>query len=627
MSIYSQTHKKNTNYGLIFSQILVAVAGGITIFFTLVILFLLGYQIAYAGKIFPGIHVNGVDLSGLSREEAETELLQEITFPQTGKIIFKNGENLWTAAPQDLGLTLDAAASAQAAYRVGRHGGAFSRIGEQYNAWRDGISFSPLLIYNEQFAFNYLGEIAETINKPTIEASLVLNGTEVTALPGQIGRELDISATLPGLEKQLRNLSDGIIDLVVEDKPPEIMDASDAAITAEEILSQPLVLLVPEAGENDPGPWTIAPEQLALMIKIESVNQDGKSSIQVRLNPEALETYLSAIAQNVARSPEDARFIFNDETRQLDVIQPAVIGRQLNIDQTIIAINQEISNGKHQIDLIFFEVQPEIGDDTTAADLQITELVSVHTTYFRGSSKERLHNIKTAAANFHGLLIPPGATFSMADAMGNVSLDTGYAEAWIIYGGRTIKGVGGGVCQVSTTLFRTVFFGGYPVIERHPHAYRVYYYEQTATGYNANLAGLDATVYVPVVDFKFKNDRPYWLLMETYFNPTARSLTWKFYSTDDGRIVDWSTTGPINVVEPPEPIYEENPELPKGKIKQVDWAADGADVKVTRTVTLNDEVIIDDVFTTHYMPWRDVFQYGPGTKLPGETTTKKKKKK
>lgn len=627
MSTYSQTHKKSTNYGLFFFRVLIAAAGGITIFLTFVLLFLLGYQIAYAGKIFPGVHVNGIDLSGLSREEAEIKLFQNIPFPQSGKILFKDGEHQWAASPQALGLTLDTTASAQSAYRIGREGEAFARIGEQYSAWRDGISFSPVLIYNEQFAFRFLEEIAQSINKPTVEASLVLDGTKVIALPGQVGRELNIPATLQVLKKQLHSLSDGSIELVVEDKPPEIIDASAAAKTAEQILSQPLVLTVPNAGEDDPGPWTIAPEQLALMMQIDRVNPDGESSIQVRLNPDALETYLAAIAQSVARSPEDARFIFNDDTRQLDVIQPAVIGRQLNIDQTIIAINQGITQGNHQVELVFFEVQPEITDDTTAADLQITELVSVHTTYFRGSSKERLHNIKTAAENFHGLLIPPGATFSMADVMGNVSLDTGYAEAWIIYGGRTIKGVGGGVCQVSTTLFRTVFFGGYPVIERHPHAYRVYYYEQTATGYNANLAGLDATVYVPVVDFKFKNDRPYWLLMETYFNPTARSLTWKFYSSDDGRVVDWSTTGPVNIVEPPEPVYEENPELPKGKIKQVDWAADGADVKVTRTVTLNGEVIIEDVFTTHYMPWRDVFQYGPGTKLPGETTKKKHKKR
>lgn len=204
----------------------------------------------------------------------------------------------------------------------------------------------------------------------------------------------------------------------------------------------------------------------------------------------------------------------------------------------------------------------------------------------------------------------------MAAVMGDVSLDTGYAEALIIYGGRTIEGVGGGVCQVSTTLFRTVFFGGYPIIERHPHAYRVGYYEQTTNGRDNDLAGLDATVFVPMVDFKFTNDTSNWLLMETYFNPNTQKLTWKFYSTSEGREVDWDTTGTRNVVEPPEPLYEENPELSKGQIKQVDWSAEGADVTVTRVVYSNGEVIFEDTFHTHYEPWRAIYQYGPGTKIP-----------
>jgi vancomycin resistance protein YoaR len=102
----------------------------------------------------------------------------------------------------------------------------------------------------------------------------------------------------------------------------------------------------------------------------------------------------------------------------------------------------------------------------------------------------------------------------MAEILGDVSLDNGYAEALIILGDRTIEGVGGGVCQVSTTLFRTAFLGGFPIVERHPHAYRVGYYEQNSSGHiNPNFAGLDATVFVPIVDLKFINDTPNWLLM------------------------------------------------------------------------------------------------------------------
>jgi len=184
-------------------------------------------------------------------------------------------------------------------------------------------------------------------------------------------------------------------------------------------------------------------------------------------------------------------------------------------------------------------------------------------------------------------------------------------------GGRTIKGIGGGICQVSTTLFRTAFFGGYPIVERQPHAYRVSFYEKVqGNRINTSLSGLDAAVFVPLVDFKFTNDSPYWLLMETYVNPNTSSITWKFYSTSDGRTVEWNTTGPTNIVEPPEPLYKENPELSQGEIKQVDWEAQGADVRVNRTVTRNGQVHIQDSVFTRYRPWQAIFEYGPGTEIP-----------
>jgi vancomycin resistance protein YoaR len=260
-----------------------------------------------------------------------------------------------------------------------------------------------------------------------------------------------------------------------------------------------------------------------------------------------------------------------------------------------------------------------VTDTATAADLGITELVESQTTYFRGSTTDRVQNIRIASSQFHGLLIAPGETLSMAEILGDISLDNGYAEAMIILGDQTIKGVGGGVCQVSTALFRTAYYAGFQILERHSHAYRVGYYEQTSTGHNQNLAGLDATVFVPIVDLKFKNDTPYWLLMETYIYPGSYALEWKFYSTNDGRTVTSSSTGLTNIVKSPDPVYRENPDLPQGTKKQVDWAVDGATVTVNRTVTLNGVVLYNDSFYTRYQAWGDVYEYGPGTEIPTPT--------
>ncbi|MBK9927942.1 MAG: hypothetical protein IPP66_21940 [Anaerolineales bacterium] len=118
----------------------------------------------------------------------------------------------------------------------------------------------------------------------------------------------------------------------------------------------------------------------------------------------------------------------------------------------------------------------------------------------------------------------------------------------------------------------------------------------------------------PLVDFKFKNDTPYWILMETYMG--NGSLTWKFYSTSDGRTTTWETTGPVNVVPAPSPVYEENSDLKKNDMKQVDWAANGADVTVTRTVMRDGGVLLQDQITTHYQPWQAICEYGPDSKDP-----------
>jgi len=619
MSSYSAAKQKSTPSPSLVPQLVVALVTGVALFFITLVVISFVFNLTYAGKVFPGVSVGGVDLSTLTPKEAAARLSQKLTYPQTGRIAFKEGETFYVAKPQDLGLYLDPQTSALAAYSTGRQGNPITRALVQLRAWYTGEDIAPLMVYDARQAREYLQGIAAEIDQPVVEASLDINGVEVVAQPGQVGRTLDIQATMAPLEAQMRSMKDSLFPLMVTETPPAILDVTHQADLARQILSEPLVLRLPDPQEGDPGPWTFEPKQLAPMLTIERLENEDGALYQVGLNTEGLREFLADLAPQLSRTPSNARFVFNDETRQLDLIQNAVIGRSLDVEASVQVINEQLVEGQHDIPLVVNVSEPEVMDTATAADLGITELVSEQSTYFYGSSSSRIQNIKTAASRFHGVLVPPGATFSMADVMGDVSLDTGYEEAWIIYGNRTIKGVGGGVCQVSTTLFRTVFFGGFPVVERYPHAYRVGYYEQNAAGsHNTRMAGLDATVYVPVVDFKFTNDTPNWLLMETYTNVQGRSLTWKFYSTSDGRSMDWDTSGLQNVEDPPEPLYQENPDLAKGEINQVDWAVEGADVSVDRTVYRQGEVYFEDSFITHYMPWRAIFEYGPGTKIPDQ---------
>lgn len=580
---------------------------GVGVFAAVLLLLFLGTQIVYAGRIVPGVTMKGIDLGGLNMTDAASQISASYTFTNQGKILLQDGEKTWLVTPAQLGFFLDPEASAQSAFKTSRSNSFFSVLtGQKKEA-------SPVFIFNQQTAVDYLAGLADQIDRPVREASLGVQGSEVYVNPGQSGRVLNIQASLNAVTSQVQSMQDGIVNLVVEESQPVIMDATAQADLTRAVLSQPLTLTLPEGHTSDKGPWQIDVPTLAQMLTFERVNTAQGIEYQISLNKPLFLAYLAQIQSATDQEPENARFIFNDETRQLDLLQAAKIGRKLDAEASYASVNEKLLQGQHSIPLSFTLTNPQVMDSANGADLGITELVSTYTSYFRGSTADRVQNIQTASARFHGLLVAPGATLSMSDVLGDISLDNGYAEAMIILGDQSIQGVGGGVCQVSTTLFRTVFFGGYPIAERHAHAYRVGYYEQTASGHDQKLAGLDATVFVPLVDFKFTNDTPYWLLMETYVSPKNYTLTWKFYSTRDGRTVDWSTTGPTDVLDALDPVYRENPELPTGKVKQVDWAVEGATVTVRRTVSRNGSVIYNDTIVTKYEPWRDVFEYGPGT--------------
>jgi vancomycin resistance protein YoaR len=264
--------------------------------------------------------------------------------------------------------------------------------------------------------------------------------------------------------------------------------------------------------------------------------------------------------------------------------------------------------------LIFKDIVPVVHAGATAEELGITELVSESTTWFFGSSDERKHNISRSASNFYGIVVAPGEEFSFNHFLGDVSIEQGYETGLIIVGGRTIEGVGGGVCQVSTTVFQAAFWAGFPIVERWAHGYQVPYYN------DGEGTGMDATVFSPVVDFRFINDTPYYLLIENYYNEANSSLTFKMYSTSLGREV--IKEGPFieNVVPPKPDVWEYNEELEAGETKQVDWAVEGADVTVGRTVyNASGDLLRQDTFVSNYIPWQNVYEYGPDVTVPQET--------
>ncbi len=604
--------KSNKNsYYPFYIQAILAVVIGLLLFGILSSILLIRFESNQRGRILSGVNMAGVDLSGLTVQEAALLLKQQITYQSAGSILIIDKEKSWLATPNQLGFGFDAEASAKAAYQYGRDQSLIQNFLKQLNSKNIQTTLPPVAYYNQTLAYQYLQNLANQIDTPVFEAKIEMKGVAVEVKSGQIGRELDIEASLKQLDQILMTMQDGVVFLKVEETEPLIMDASAAAKQAEIILKEPLVIKLPEDIDQG-GPWTITREELANLLVIERIEDDESADYHVGLDKDALIIYLTTLAPNLKREAVNARYIFNDDTRLLEVIEPAVIGHTLNVESSLTEIVAKVMEGEHEVTLQMDINNPDAKDDTTGEALGITELVHSETSYFYGSDSARVQNIRAASSAYHGLLIPPGATFSMGSQLTDISLENGFAEALIIVGGQTIKGVGGGVCQVSTTLFRAAFFAGFPIVERHAHAYRVGYYEQRSDGSrNPNLAGLDATVYFPLVDMKFTNNTPYWLLMETYMG--NYSLTWKFYSTKDGRSVEWNTTGITNVIPAPDDLYRENPELDEGEIRQIDYAADGASINVTRAVIKDSAVYFEDNFYTQYRPWQAIFEYGPGT--------------
>ena len=594
-------------------QALTALSIGIFIFIFFLFSAITIFQLTYYGKIFPGVNVGNICIGGLTVNEAKVRLTQSYQFSNSEDLTLKYLNESISVEVAQLGIRLDAASTAKEAFQFGRSFPFEKWVWQQMFIFAPHIDLTPVLIFDERAVVDLLRKIGNERDQPLVEAGLNVDGTRVTATTGQIGQSLIMDTSLATIREYFTKSKPGIIYLQVDEQHPSMMDANEFIPLAQKILDQPFIIETPEDKGHLKRTWTITPKNLAPML-VFKISGEETSSIIPQINEDYLLGMLESISEQVISVPENPRFIFNDDTRKLDLLSAGKNGRTLDIKASMEIIQNVLANGDHQAILSVDYHTPEVSDSSSAQELGITELAHQESSYFYGSDQARIHNIETAANQFHGLLVPPGEVFSMANAMGEISLDNGYSEALIIYNGKTIEGIGGGVCQVSTTLFRTAFFTGLPITERHPHAYRVSYYEKVSGNIrDPNLAGLDATVYIPLVDLKFKNDTPYWLLMETYVNQSVNRLTWKFYSTNDGRTVKWTTTGPINTLQPKKPLYQLNTELNSGEIKQIDWEAEGADVTVSRTVSRDGDILFDDTFFTRYEPWRAIYEYGTGT--------------
>jgi vancomycin resistance protein YoaR len=322
----------------------------------------------------------------------------------------------------------------------------------------------------------------------------------------------------------------------------------------------------------------------------------------------ALTTTLGPIREKENIDPIDALFTFKNG--RVTEFKPSSPGQVIDIEKAEKDMTAKIpvllgQSRPQQITIMLTShtIQPKITTEKVN-NLGIKELIGTGTSLFQHSIASRIYNVNLASSRINGTLVAPGDTFSFAKAVGDVSSLTGYQQAYVIQNGRTVLGDGGGVCQVSTTLFRAALNAGMPILERHGHAYRVGYYEEDSP------PGIDATVYVPSVDFKFKNDTSHYILIETVIDLNELRLTFNLYGTSDGRKVSMTTPVVTSETPPLPTVYQDDPTLPIGQTRQIDFAAWGAHVTFSRTVYKNGKAIITDTFNTNYQPWAAVYLRG-----------------
>lgn len=330
-----------------------------------------------------------------------------------------------------------------------------------------------------------------------------------------------------------------------------------------------------------------------------------------KYTPERLDEKLDGFYEKVNKKPVEA--VFNFQDGRVAEFRASENGREIDHEELTKQImakgGANLENPTNQI--IKITIPTKVIKPTLTTDkvnkMGITELIGSGTSTYKGSIDSRIFNVNLGASRINGTLVPPGEVFSFAKTVGDISSLTGYKQAYIISGGKTILGDGGGICQVSTTLFRAALNAGLPIVERHPHAYRVSYYEQDSP------PGVDATVYVPTVDLKFKNDTGHHILIQSILDPNELRLTFMIYGTSDGRISEVSTPVVGNIRPAPEAKYEDDPTLPAGQVKQVDFSAAGATAYFTRKVTRDGKIISSDEFRSNYRPWQAVFLRGTKT--------------
>ena len=588
------TRRSNTPWFVLLGLILVA---------PLILPYLL--NLLYRDQALPGVRVQGVPVAGLSSAALSAQLAERYGAFLQAPVVFTYAGQTWRPTLTELGAHLDAPSVAATALDAGRHGDPFTRLRELYALWREGLDVGPRIVIDQRVLQAYLLSLTPQIERPAQDAALSIAAARVVGTPSTPGVQMLVDATTNDVLLALRDLRPREVPIRTRTLVPTIADEAlvAAQARANELLRSSLEL---RRGEQV---WVWKPERLAELLAV----TPAAGRLEVGVDDERLTRAVEGLAQLVDTGTAEPRLRFtNGQVRMVEAGKP---GWRLEQPQATAQIASLLLNALPTTRTLSLPVE-QLAPRITAASLPalgIKTLVAEGQSSFSGSAAYRITNIKAGARRMDGVLLAPDEEFAFNRQLGEVDAANGFVEGYAIIGNRTQLEWGGGVCQVSTTVFRAAFWAGLPVTERHAHAFYISWYDRFGLGSAGDGQGLDAAIYTGVADLKVVNDTGHWLLMQTDVDEAAQVLTVRFYGTRPTREV--RLEGPTvsnEVAAPSEPVYVDDPSLPSGTVRQSDVARSGRELTVYRVLMQDGVETRRDAFPTRFRAWPNIFVRGTG---------------
>ena len=545
--------------------------------------------LAFAGstaRLADGVTIAGVDVGGLTPRDAQKLLERRFDGIAHQPVVFTAEEHKFPIKATTLGVEVDWATAIETATREGEGFGpvrGFKRLHARF--FGEEVS-PPVQTYESALAFQ-VSTLARELDQAHVEAKLVRRGLGIELVPGQNGLKLDREAAAETIVRALARLDRGVpVALPVRVDPVDVT-AADLAVArrqAETALSAPVRLQYEETR------WKLPRWRLAELLSLPS-----NGATKLTIGGAGAEAWFGKLRKSVERAPADARFEVRADG-SIGIV-PDKPGLAIDVPKTTKAIlAAAVSPTKRTAELAATTATAE----RTLADAQamgITGVVgSYHTTY--GGIPSRLHNVALVAKLIDGALVAPGETFSFNGTTGERTAEKGFQEAPVIINGELQTGLGGGVCQVSTTVFNAAYEAGLEIDERTNHALYISHYP----------LGRDATVNYPDLDLKFTNDTDKWLLLRTFVG--TGSLTVNLYGTPQNRRVE-TATAPLRVVGAPRIKRVSDPTMLKGESRVLEYGAPARATSVTRTVyDPNGKLLHEDSWSSSYRSEPKVVQVG-----------------